>query len=59
MIDIRFSADRPSDADVMVVPVGSGGPDAASMPIAQSKMVAEAARSARFEGRNLPVFSAR
>ena len=57
MIDIRFSADRPQDADVIVVPVGKGGADAASMPIEQSKTVAAAARSARFEGKPGQSFS--
>ena len=57
MIDIRFSADRPAEADVIVIPVGTGGPDAASLPIAQASTVANAARSARFEGKPGQSFS--
>ena len=57
MIDIQFSADRPADADVLVFPVGKGGPDAGAWPIAQGKMVADAARSARFEGKAGQSFS--
>ena len=57
MIDIQFSADRPADADVLVFPVGKGGPDAGAWPIAQGKMVADAAKSARFEGKAGQSFS--
>ena len=51
LIDIRFSADRPQDADVVVIPVAKGAADATSLPIAQGTMVAAAAKSARFEGK--------
>ena len=57
MIDIQFSADRPADADVLVFPVGKGGPNAGTWPIAQGKMVADAAKSARFEGKAGQSFS--
>nr|WP_232343327.1 leucyl aminopeptidase [Novosphingopyxis sp. YJ-S2-01] len=57
MIDIRFSADRPQDADVLVIPVGEGGADAGALGIAQGAMVAGAAKSARFEGKAGQSFS--
>ncbi len=51
MIDIRFSADRPADADVLVIPVAKDALAASALPLSQAAMIAEAAKSARFEGK--------